>query len=133
MKKDLVTVHPEETIFKACMKYRDEKIGCLLVLKDKYCVGILTERDIIERVICNNLAPKKTKVEDIMTKDIITINKLSKIKDALNLMDFNHIKKLPVVSEDELVGIVTIHDLALAKGELTKRFMDSWIKSRWID
>ncbi|HEC87336.1 MAG TPA: CBS domain-containing protein [Thermoplasmatales archaeon] len=133
MKKNVVTVTKDESVFDACVKYRDHKVGCLVVVDHDKCVGVVTERDLIERVICMRKDPEKTRVTDIMSKDVKTIHKLATVEDALNLMKKYNIKKLPVVSNEALVGIVTITDISHARPELSKRFMDSWVKIRWQD
>lgn len=133
MSRDVVTISKDETAFDASIKYRDKKVGCLLVVDKDKCVGILTERDLIERVICEEREPKQTKVSEIMSKNLKTIHKLAKIEDANRLMKMHNIKKLPVVSNDTLVGIVTITDISRARPELSKRFIDSWVKARWED
>ena len=133
MSRDVVTISKDETAFDASMKYKDKKVGCLLVVDKDKCVGILTERDLIERVICEEREPKQTKVSEIMSKNLKTIHKLAKIEDAIRLMKMHNIKKLPVVSNDTLVGIVTITDISRARPELSKRFIDSWVKARWED
>ncbi|HEC86886.1 MAG TPA: CBS domain-containing protein, partial [Thermoplasmatales archaeon] len=119
MSRDVVTISKDETAFDASIKYRDKKVGCLLVVDKDKCVGILTERDLIERVICEEREPKQTKVSEIMSKNLKTIHKVAKIEDAIRLMKVHDIKKLPVVSNDTLVGIVTITDISRARPEIS--------------
>jgi len=127
----VVTIDSCDSVFNACIKLLDERIGCIVVLEEGFCVGIVTERDFIERTILMNRDPQDTKVKEIMTPNIVTITSLDKIEDALNKMRKYRIKKLPVVNNDNLIGIVTISDIAHARPELTKRFIESWIKPRW--
>ncbi len=127
----VVTIDSCDSVFNACIKLLDERIGCIVVLEEGFCVGIVTERDFIERTILMNRDPQDTKVKEIMTPNIVTITSLDKIEDALNIMRKYRIKKLPVVNNDNLIGIVTISDIAHARPELTKRFIESWIKPRW--
>ncbi|HEC81287.1 MAG TPA: CBS domain-containing protein [Thermoplasmatales archaeon] len=133
MKKDVVTISKNDSVFDASIKYRDYKVGCLVVVEQQRCVGVVTERDIIERVVCEKKDPVETRVEEIMSRNVKTIHRLSTVEDAINLMKKYNIKKLPVVSEDTLVGIVTITDISHARPELSKRFIDSWVKVRWQD
>ena len=74
-------------------------------------VGIITERDTIERVILQNLDPKKTKIREIMSQNIKTIHTLSPLEKAAQIMKDNKIKKLPVILNNEIVGIVTETDI----------------------
>jgi len=97
------------------------------------CVGIVTERDLIERTICARRSPEKTKVGDIMSSNIKTVHALDTLEKALEVMKKNGIKKLPVILNDEIVGIITVTDISKARPELSKRFMDSWVRPMWQD
>jgi len=127
----VITIDSNDTVFNACIKLLEERIGCVVVMDKGLCSGIVTERDFIERTICMNRDAGKTKVREIMTPDIITINPLDRLEDALEVMKKYRIKKLPVVTNGHLIGIVTVSDIAHARPELTKRFIESWIKPRW--
>jgi CBS domain-containing protein len=133
MTKKVITIDSNETVFDACMKYQDNKVGCLIVTEGEHNVGIVTERDLIERTICHHKNPYKTKINEIMSPSLISIQPLETLEKALEIMNRYKIKKLPVISYNLLVGIITITDIANAKPEITKRFMDSWINVRWMD
>jgi len=133
MTKIIITIHPDDTVFKACQKYHTHHIGCLIVAKKGSCVGIVTEHDIIKKMICEYKDPKKTKINEIMSSDVKTIQSLETLEKALILMKKYKIKKLPVTSNNTLVGIITLSDIAHARPELTKRFIDSWVRPRWDD
>ena len=133
MTKKVITIRVNNTIFDACCKYQDYKVGCLIVIDKKSCVGIVTERDLIERTICLHKTPEKTKISEIMSSDIKTIHPLETLEKASQLMNMFKIKKLPVITDNYLVGIITITDIARARPELTERFMESWVKPRWED
>ena len=75
-------------------------------------VGIITERDTIERVILQNKDPKKTKVREIMSPNIITVHALAPLERAAQIMKESNIKKLPVILNNEIVGIITETDLS---------------------
>ncbi len=89
-------------------KYR---VGSIVVLEDEKIAGIVTELDIIWKVVASDLNPSMTKVDDIMTKKVITIDADKTLEDATQLMVDNKIKKLPVVDKGKLVGIITATDL----------------------
>lgn len=131
MTKGVVSIDGNDTVLNACLKYRDKKIGCLIVTENEQCVGIITERDIIERAVCQVRDPEKTKVKEIMSSDIKSIHPLDNIEKAIDKMNKYKIKKLPVISDNSLVGIITIADIGRSKPELTERFMESWVKPRW--
>ncbi len=133
MINDIITVKPDDTVFDACIKYRDKKIGCLLVVENNNCIGIVTERDFIERTICMHKNPEKTKISEIMSSNIKKIHSLEKVETAVDVMKKHRIKKLPVVINDKIVGIITATDISRARPDLTKRFIDSWVKTKWKD
>ena len=133
MTKKVVTIRSDDMVFDACILYRDEKIGCLVVVENEFCVGIVTERDLIERILCMRKNPETTKVSEIMSSDIKTIYALDKVETALDVMNKFKIKKLPLISDDKIVGIITVTDISKARPDISKRFMESWVKPRWRD
>lgn len=133
MTKNVIGIGRHKTVFEACNIYKDKKVGCLLVTDNEECVGIVTERDIIERTICVHKNPEETKVEDIMSKDVKTVHPLDKLEKAVNIMIKNNIKKLPVLQNDDVVGIITVTDISKIRPDLTKRFVESWIVPTWDD
>ena len=134
MTKKVVTIDNYETILDACNKYKDLKVGCLVVVdKNGTCLGIVTERDLIERSICAGKDPANTRIDEIMSADIKTIHALDSLEKALEMMKENKIKKLPVVSDDRIIGIITVTDISRAKPELSKRFMETWVIPEWKD
>jgi CBS domain-containing protein len=133
MTKEIITIAPDETVVNACRKYCENSVGCLIVIDKGSCVGIITERDIIKKTICEYKDPGKTQVNEIMSSDVKTIQSLETLEKALEMMKKYKIKKLPVISNDALVGIITLTDIAHARPDLTKRFIDSWVKPRWDD
>jgi len=133
MTKKVVTIHSDDTVFDACLKYRDEKVGCLVVIENEFCVGIVTERDLIERTLCMRKNPEKTKVSEIMSSDIKTIYALDKVETAIDVIKKHKIKKLPVIADDKIVGIITVTDISKARPDISKRFMESWVKPQWKD
>lgn len=131
MTKEVITIDHNNTIFDACIKYRDKNVGCLVVINNGTCVGIVTERDLVERTICSHKDPEKTKIDQIMSSNIITINALEKIEKAIEIMKKHKIKKLPVITGDRIIGIITVTDISNAGPDISKRFIDSWVKPRW--
>ena len=131
MSKHVITVDENDTILATAKKYKHHKIGCVVVTKQKHCTGIITERDLIERALCQHLDVTQVKAKEIMSNNIITIHPLENIENAITLMKNHTIKKLPVISNDQIVGIITITDIAHARPDISQRFMDTWIKPRW--
>ena len=112
MSKDIVNIDCNKTVFDACKVYSKHKVGSFVVMDKNIIVGIVTERDTIERVILQNKNPKITKVRDIMSPNIITVHALAPLERAAQIMNESKIKKLPVVLNNEIVGIVTETDLS---------------------
>jgi len=133
MTKKVITIGAKQTVLDACNAYRDYKVGCLIVLDNDRCAGILTERDIIERTLCPRRDPEKTLVDEIMSSDIKTVHALDTLDKALEIMRENNVKKLPVVVNERIVGIITVTDISKARPDLSKRFIDSWVKTKWMD
>ena len=131
MTKNVVTIDSKKTILDASNIYRDLKIGCLIVTENGKIAGIVTERDIIERTICANNNPSSTFISEIMSKDMKTIHPLETIDKAIEMMFENKIKKLPVMLNDQIVGIITVTDISRARPDLSKRFMETWVKAEW--
>jgi len=121
-------------VLNACNIFKKFKVGCLVVVdRHNSHVVILTERDVIERAICEVKRPEETKVEEVMTEDVKTIHPLLKVDAAIEMMKEFHIKKLLVVLDDSIVGIITITDISYARPERTMEFIDTWIRSRLVD
>ncbi len=133
MAKQVITIDADASVFDACMIYKEKKVGCVVVIKGETCVGIVTERDLIERTICQQRNPEKTKVYEIMSQNIKVVNSLDTVEKALETMKHYKIKKLPVISSEKVVGIITITDIAKARPDLSERFMESWMKAQWRD
>jgi len=102
-------------------------------LDNNRCIGIVTERDLIERTICEKRDPMTTTVGDVMSSDIKTIHPLETVEKALDVMVKNNIKKLPVCLNDDIIGIITVTDISKARPDLSKRFMDTWVRPLWED
>lgn len=88
-----------------------KNIGALLVIDDGRLVGIVSERDYTRNVILKDRSSKDTPVSDIMSKDVICVKPDVTIDIGLRLMTSKHVRHLPVVDSDEVIGVVSIGDL----------------------
>ena len=109
--RDVWSVSPEASVYDALLLLAEKNIGALLVLQDGQLTGIVSERDYARKVVLQGKASMKTPVSEIMTKDVLTIDPQISVKDALALMTDRHIRHLPVVEDNKLVGLVSIGDL----------------------
>lgn len=123
MTKNIVYIEPNKTIFDASILLSDRRIGCLLVMENDFCIGIITKQDIIRDTICAHKDPEKTKVSEIMSSDVKTVHPLDKIEKAADVMETHKIKQLPVVVNDEIRGIITVTDISRAAPEMVDRLM----------
>jgi len=114
MVKKVITLQAHASVHEAVKLMNEKKIGSLVIIRNGETVGILTERDLFERVLekCKN--PKETRVFEVMTSHIITGTPNMEITEATNLMFENKVKKLPIVEGNKLVGMVTLTDIARA-------------------
>jgi len=126
MTEKIVTVSLEETVLKAGKLMAKKEVGCLVVMDGDSPVGILTERDFVRRVIAEELA-LNTKVADIMSEPLETIHPDSSIREAARLMVEKKVRRLPVVKEGKLIGIITASDFArqLGKKTLTEEILEA--------
>lgn len=90
---------------------KTKKIGSILVEKDKELVGIVTETDIVRRLVADGKNPEGTQVEAIMSSPLLTVDIEKSIIDANDLMDKNHIRHLGVTDEGKVVGLVSCRDM----------------------
>lgn len=112
MIKNIVTVPSNLQVHKAVKLMNRNKIGCLVVVDDSQTTGILTKRDILEKVVEKRKDPQKAKISEIMTENVIVGIPDMELADAANLMFEKKVKKLPVVDDGQLVGLVTLTDIA---------------------
>ena len=111
MNKRVVAIKPNATVREAAKIMTKYRIGSLLVMEDEKLVGIVTELDILWKVVAEGRNPETTLVNEIMSKEVVTIKPDQTLEDAAQLMVEKKIKKLPVVEDDKVVGIITATDL----------------------
>ncbi len=116
MTREIVSVSIEDSIEKVAQLMVETQIGSVLVHEDYKPIGIITKRDILERVVLDCHDPCKVKAKDIATKNLITMNSGETVRDALMLMFKHKIKRVLIEKPDnrKLVGIITTHDLIAA-------------------
>jgi CBS domain-containing protein len=114
MVKNVITLEKDISVQDAARMMNENGIGCLVAVDNGEIIGILTERDLLRRVLetCKN--PKETKVSEIMTKNVIVGDPNMELVEATRLMFQNKVKKLPIVEGDRLVGLITLTDIARA-------------------
>jgi CBS domain-containing protein len=111
MIQDVKVIDARETILKTAQMMNQHEISSLIVIKKDKPVGIITERDILKRVVAEKRKPEVTKANDVMTKPLITVKPNSSITKAIRLMIRQNVKKLVVTDSDNLLGILSLTDL----------------------
>ncbi len=108
---NIIKVPPDIAIMEAAKLMDQKGIGSLVVEESGEIVGIMTERDILKKVVAAGRRCEETIVKDIMTSPLITIDLNDSIEEASELMAVHHIRRLVVTEKSEVVGIITSRDL----------------------
>ena len=108
----VLSIGPEATVLDAALLMNEHKIGSLLVMSGGQLIGIITERDILHRVVVNRRDPGVTPVLDVMTTEVICCQPHTPLEEARGVLKNRRIRHLPVVDEGkELCGLISIGDL----------------------
>jgi CBS domain-containing protein len=110
MTEAAVTDRPDDSLQQAARKMWDQQTGSLLVLDGEDLVGIITERDVLRTVATGS--PLDTPVSEVMSKDLITVEPTTSLREAAAIMTERWVRHLPVLEGGRLVGIVSQRDLA---------------------
>lgn len=114
MTTHLVIIGPEKTVSEAVKKMVEKDVECLPVVKDGMLQGLITFRDMIEKVVYAKRSPDTTKVRDIMTKRMVTCGSDATIVEVVKMMKNKKLRRIPVVDDEgRLIGLVTDFDLAI--------------------
>lgn len=112
MTTDLHICYPEDNVYEASVKMHEYDIGAVPICKGKEIIGLVTDRDIVVRGVAQK-RPGSTRITDIMTKDLVLAHPNMTDEEAADIMAEHQIRRLPVVENNELVGIVALGDLAI--------------------
>lgn len=118
----IYTVSPDATVLEAISIMAEKGIGALVVTQDNEVVGILSERDYTRKVALMERSSYDTTVSEIMTAKVLTISRSNTVEECLQLMTDRHLRHLPVVEENKLVGLISIGDLVKAAMQDQKNF-----------
>ncbi|HSC35131.1 MAG TPA: CBS domain-containing protein [Thermodesulfobacteriota bacterium] len=130
--RNVVTVAPTAALSEAAYLMMNEDIGALVVVDgDARPVGIITDRDLVVSAIAEGVNPEEVTVEEIMTKDLITVDEDTDLFEMLSILSENSIRRLPVKRGPKLIGIVSVDDLiVLVATELVNLAMALSSKSK---
>src|SRR5688572_23398153 len=106
-----VSISPDTLILDALRVMSDNNVGAVLVMEGDRIAGILSERDYARKVVLKGRSSLDTQVSEIMTADVITVSPHDSIEECMNLMTDKHIRHLPVVLGESMVGVISIGDV----------------------
>ena len=124
------SVEPKATIFEALEIMSEKEIGALLVMVDGKLTGIFSERDYARKVILKGKSSKETQVGELMTKKVFYIDPQKTINDCMAMMTAKRIRHVPVIEDNQVVGIVTIGDVVnqiISEQEVTINHLENYI------
>jgi CBS domain-containing protein len=126
MTQNVIKIDMHKTIFDAAILMTEKKVGCLIIMEGEKPVGIITERDFVRRVVAINCS-LDTSVSKIMSQPLIIIEPNATLKTAARLMLKNKIRRLPVVANNKLVGMIVVADFArqLSKKTITEEILNA--------
>jgi CBS domain-containing protein len=132
-KSAVITINNTDTVLDAIKKMNQHKIGALLVLdkKDKL-IGIITERDILHECGRSSQAIDKTRIDEVMTKNLIIGVPNDEVQYLMGVMTINKIRHLPIMERENIVGVISIGDLVesqLEEAEFQNRYLEQYIQS----
>lgn len=111
MTRGIHKVAAETTVKEAAKAMKAKKIGCLLVEKDKAIIGIITETDIVRRLIAEGKDPDSLQVKTIMSSPLLSIDASKSVIDANDMMDKNNVRHLAVKEDNIIIGVVSSRDM----------------------
>ena len=113
MSTNPITLPATASVAQAAMRMRDDDIGDVMVMDGGRVFGILTDRDVVVRVVAEGMDPAGTTIRDVCTSDLVTLSPEDDVKRAIDLMKQKAIRRIPVCQDGNPVGIVSIGDLAI--------------------
>lgn len=113
MGPDLVAARPDETVCDAAKRMAENRCGSILVMERERLLGIFTERDLLTRVVARGRNPAETRLAEVMTTDIETIEGGETIEEAIRRMDEGAFRHLPVVEGGRVLGVLSVRDIPI--------------------
>ena len=109
--QEVHVIKHDHTVFEALVRMSEKNVGALPVVQDDVVVGIISERDYARKLILKGLSSVTTRVDDVMSKPVITVDTHKRVEECMNIMTDSHLRHLPVVVDGKLLGLLSIGDL----------------------
>ncbi len=127
---EIWSIGPDDTVFRALELMAKKNIGALVVLEETKVLGILSERDYARKVILQGKRSKEISIREIMTSPVCFVRPEQDIQECMALMTDKHIRHLPVIENNRLLGIISIGDVVkaiIAEHEFTISQLENYI------
>ena len=111
---ELWTVDPDDSVQNALVTMSQKNVGALLVVQDERLLGILSERDYVRKIVGQQLDPERTRVHEIMTRDVVTVAPTTTIEECMQLMVRGGFRHLLILIGAECVGLISLNDIVRA-------------------
>lgn len=120
MSTEVAVMSESETVKKAAEIMSQEGVSAIIVTVKGKAIGIVTERDVLKRIVAEDKNARKTKLKEVMSSPLVTIEPDTDLEKAARIMFEKKIKNLPVVHENRLVGLINLQDICLFQPEILK-------------
>jgi CBS domain-containing protein len=109
--KEVISIAPHRPVFDALVVLAEYQIGALVVLEGDKLVGIFSERDYAREIILKGKSSKTTSISEVMSTNVLTTKPSDTVEDAMTIMSEKHIRHLPVLEGNKVIGMLSIGDL----------------------
>lgn len=130
MNRNVVTVEPKITLHEAAKKMVDNNTKFLIVTEKERLIGIVTEWDFVKKIASGAKSILDMKLESIITRKVIIISPETEIDEAAEIMTANNIKRLPIVENNVLIGVVTAMEIMAAEPKLVEQVSELFLASK---
>ena len=120
MTTEVAVMNKSASVKKAAEVMAQEDVSAIIVTVEGKAIGIVTERDILRRIVAEDKNAMKTKLKEIMSSPLVTIEPSTDLEEAARLMFEKRMKNLPVVHENRLIGLINLQDICLIQPEILK-------------